>query len=102
MSIAWSEIEFGLQSKYMRRTMKALKWLVSGAQLSFPSRTIAMTTTKTGGPYFVFKATINPGPTQEFVALGSDPDLNILFSMVKETTDDSWEALETEAEKHGY
>lgn len=102
MSIPWSEIEFGAQSKYMRRTMKALRWLASGAQLTFPARTIALTTTEHGGPYFVFKATLNPGPTQEFVALGADPDLNILFSMIKETTDDVWEKLESEVEKYGY
>ena len=96
--VLWSDVEKGLKTETMRRTIQILKWLSEGHTLQFANRTIAMCERVGGGPYLILKASHHVGTEEkEPVALGMDPDLGILHSFVKSLSDEEFTVMATNA-----
>jgi hypothetical protein len=78
----------------MHRTIKVIGWLSKGYTIPMAGRVIAMVSTNAGLPFLALKATSETDGVQgEPVMLGMEPDLGILYSFVKEISDEDWDTL---------
>jgi len=92
--LAWDEVVKGFDTPTMHRTIKVLGWLSKGYTIPMAGRIIAMVSTNAGTPYFALRATVtSDGQPKPDAMLGMDPDLGLLYSFVKEISDEDWDTL---------
>lgn len=89
-TLKWNDIAKGFNTPTMHRTLKVIGWLAKGYSIPMAGRVVAMVSTNAGLPYLALQA--KTGDDQS-VTLGLDPDIGIIYSFVKEISDEDWDSL---------